>query len=83
MEPEDLLDGHPVALSVYKKVRSCLVDLGPLEVRTTKSQTHATAGCSRKDAWFMQPLRGGGHGRGPWLRTSWPCRRGVSRALWR
>lgn len=38
MEPEDLLDGHPVAVSVFEKVRSCLVDLGPLEVRTTKSQ---------------------------------------------
>ncbi len=38
VEPEDLLDGHPVAASVYNKVRSCLVDLGPFEVRTTKSQ---------------------------------------------
>jgi hypothetical protein len=38
VEPEDLLDGHPVAMSVYKKVRSCLADLGPFEVRTTKSQ---------------------------------------------
>lgn len=38
MEPDDLLDGHPVAAAVYRKVRSCLVDLGPFDVRTTKSQ---------------------------------------------
>jgi hypothetical protein len=38
VEPEDLLDGQPVAVSVYRRVRSCLVDLGPFEVRTTKSQ---------------------------------------------
>lgn len=38
MEPEDLLDGRQVAVSVFTKVRACLVDLGPLEVRTTKSQ---------------------------------------------
>jgi hypothetical protein len=38
VEPEDLLDGHPVAVSVYEEVRSRLVDLGPFEVRTTKSQ---------------------------------------------
>jgi hypothetical protein len=38
VEPEDLLEGHPVAVSVYNRVRSRLVDLGPFEVRTTKSQ---------------------------------------------
>lgn len=38
MDPEDLLDGHPVAEAVYEKVRSCLAALGPFEVRTSKSQ---------------------------------------------
>lgn len=38
MEPEDLLQGHPVAVAVFDRVRSCLVDIGPFEVRTTKSQ---------------------------------------------
>ena len=38
MAPEDLLDGHLLAKSVYDKVRSCLVDLGKHEVRTSKSQ---------------------------------------------
>lgn len=38
MNPEELLDGHPVAESVYQKVCSCLADLGPFEVRTSKSQ---------------------------------------------
>jgi hypothetical protein len=38
MEPEDLLDGHPIATAVYEKVCSCLVDLGQYEVRTSKSQ---------------------------------------------
>jgi hypothetical protein len=37
VEPEDLLDGHPVATSVFEKVRSCLADIGPFEVRTSKS----------------------------------------------
>lgn len=38
MGPEDLLEGHPVAASVFTRVRASLVDLGPFEVRTTKSQ---------------------------------------------
>lgn len=38
VEPEDLLDGHAVATSVYRKLRACLVELGPVEVRATKSQ---------------------------------------------
>ena len=38
MEPSELLDGNAVAIAVYEKVRSCLNDVGSLEVRTTKSQ---------------------------------------------
>ena len=38
MDPKEFLDGHPVALSVYEKVSSCLADLGPFDVRTSKSQ---------------------------------------------
>jgi hypothetical protein len=38
MDPMELLDGHPVAVSIYEKVRSCLADLGPYEARTSKSQ---------------------------------------------
>ena len=33
----DLLDGHPVAVAVFERLRSCLRDVEP-EVRTTKSQ---------------------------------------------
>jgi Domain of unknown function (DUF5655) len=38
MNPMALLDGHPVATSVYERLRSCLVDFEPFEVRTSKSQ---------------------------------------------
>jgi hypothetical protein len=38
MEPEDLFNGRPDAMSVYEAVRSCLVELGPFEIRTSKSQ---------------------------------------------
>ena len=38
MDPEELLAGHPVAETVYEKVRSVLADLGQFEVRTSKSQ---------------------------------------------
>lgn len=38
MEPQDLLDGHPAALSVFREVSSRLGEIGPFEVRTTKSQ---------------------------------------------
>lgn len=38
VEPEDLLAGKPVAAAVYVRVRSRLAELGPFEVRTTKSQ---------------------------------------------
>ena len=33
----DLLDGHPVAVAVFERLRSCLQDVEP-EIRTTKSQ---------------------------------------------
>jgi len=38
MRPEDHFAGHPHALAVYKKVRSVLDGLGPVAVRTSKSQ---------------------------------------------
>lgn len=38
VRPEDFLDGQDIAKSVYEKVRACLVDLGPFEIRTSKSQ---------------------------------------------
>lgn len=38
MEPEDLLGDRPVATAVYERVRSSLAELGPFDVRTTKSQ---------------------------------------------
>ncbi len=38
MEPEELLAGNPVALAVFERVHSALEALGPVEVRTSKSQ---------------------------------------------
>jgi hypothetical protein len=38
MEPEDYFAGHPDALAVFERVRSILEGLGPVEVRTSKSQ---------------------------------------------
>lgn len=38
MEPEDLFAGHPLGVSVCKRVSSILEDIGDVEVRTTKSQ---------------------------------------------
>jgi Domain of unknown function (DUF5655) len=38
MQPEDFFAGHPDARAVFEKVRSVLARLGPLEVRTSKSQ---------------------------------------------
>lgn len=38
MEPESLLAGHPVAEATYRIVRAQLEALGPVTVRTTKSQ---------------------------------------------
>jgi len=38
VEPDDLLVGKSVAAAVYGRVRSCLAEFGPFEVRTTKSQ---------------------------------------------
>ena len=38
MQPEDFFAGHPDARAVLDKARSILTRLGPLEVRTSKSQ---------------------------------------------
>lgn len=38
MGPEEFFAGHPVALAVYFRVRSVLEQLGPVDIRTTKSQ---------------------------------------------
>lgn len=38
MEPEEFLAGHPDALAVFFRVRGVLERLGPVSIRTTKSQ---------------------------------------------
>jgi hypothetical protein len=38
MRPEDFFAGHPDAAAVFEKVRTALDRLGPVEVRTSKSQ---------------------------------------------
>jgi len=38
MGPEELFAGHPLALTVFDRVRSVVEQLGPVEIRTTKSQ---------------------------------------------
>ena len=38
MGPEELFAGHPLALAVFFRVRSVLENLGPVEIRTTKSR---------------------------------------------
>ena len=38
MEPADFFADHPVALAVFDSVRTILESLGPVEVRTSKSQ---------------------------------------------
>lgn len=53
MDPADLLDGNPIGTSVYEKVRSCLADLGPYEVRTSKSQIASR--CQRGFAYIWLP----------------------------
>jgi len=36
--PADLLAGHPPALAIFRRIRSIVEQLGPVEVRTTTSQ---------------------------------------------
>jgi Domain of unknown function (DUF5655) len=38
MEPEDFFAGNPDARAVFEKVRSALNELGPIDVRASKSQ---------------------------------------------
>lgn len=38
MQPRDFFAGHPDALTVFEEVRSTLEGIGPVEVRTAKSQ---------------------------------------------
>jgi hypothetical protein len=38
VEPKDLLDGHDVATAVYERLHARLAELGPFQVRTSKSQ---------------------------------------------
>jgi Domain of unknown function (DUF5655) len=38
MGPEELFAGHPLALTVFVRVHSVLARLGPVDVRTTRSQ---------------------------------------------
>jgi hypothetical protein len=38
MRPEDFFAGHPRSLAIFEKVRSSLDELGPYDVRASKSQ---------------------------------------------
>ena len=38
MGPEEFFAGHPLALTVFFRVRSILGRLGPVDIRTTQSQ---------------------------------------------
>lgn len=38
MRPEDFFAEQPTAIAVYDEVCSCLAEIGPFEVRTSKSQ---------------------------------------------
>lgn len=38
MGPEEYFAGHPLALTVFFRVHSVLEQLGPIDIRTTKSQ---------------------------------------------
>ena len=38
MQPEDFFASHPDAHAVFEQVRAALTSLGPVEVRTSKSQ---------------------------------------------
>jgi Domain of unknown function (DUF5655) len=50
MQPEDFFAGHPDARAVFEKVRSILNRLGPVEVRTSKSQV---AFCRQRGFAFL------------------------------
>jgi hypothetical protein len=60
MQPEEFFAGHPRAWAVFERVRSVLDGLGPVEVRTSRSQVafrsrprHLTvpAGCAWIGPW--------------------------------
>lgn len=53
MEPEDLFAGHPTALLVVDRVRAALATIGPVEVRTTRSQVAFRR--TRAFAWVWRP----------------------------
>ena len=38
MRPEHFFAGHPIALAVFDRIRSALEALGPVGIRTSKSQ---------------------------------------------
>ena len=53
MEPESLFAGHPVALAILARVRSALENLGPVEIRASKSQIAFRR--TRGFAWLWRP----------------------------
>ncbi|MFI6317624.1 DUF5655 domain-containing protein [Nonomuraea sp. NPDC050556] len=53
MTPEEFFQGHPFAIKVFKKVQTALESLGPVEVRTTKSQVAFRRG--RGFAYLWRP----------------------------
>ena len=65
MQPEDVFAGHLAARAVFEKVRSILEGLGPVEVRTSKSQVAFHRGRGVACLWMpgQKPVsanRGGG-----------------------
>lgn len=57
--PAALFSGHPVALAVFERVRELLAGVGPVHVRTTKSQV-----AFRRDRGFAYLWRPGQYLRG-------------------
>lgn len=53
MEPEDLFAGHDVAPAVLERLRLVLAELGPVELRATKSQVAFRR--ARAFAWLWRP----------------------------
>ena len=50
MQPEDFFAGHPDAQAVFEKVLAALTSLGPVQVRTSKSQV---AFCRKRGFAFL------------------------------
>jgi hypothetical protein len=53
MTPAEFFSGHPLALSVFERVRSSVAAFGPIEIRTSKSQVAFRRG--RAFAYLWKP----------------------------